>query len=202
MRASNEGLRVADESNALAESGAAGLRKILAGCRRDDRAGRRRSPRATDEQQAAGAERRRPPCGRRRSRRGWWRRPPRSRRRPPARSSRRHGPDAEDRAGGDQGGRRAGPRGARHHQGGAEHAPSSPSQVRKATAEQAKSARQIIQAVDSMRRGAATTSRAVGEQATATEESPARRTRSRDRRCSCPAACRSRRWPQRRSRPR
>ena len=43
-------------------------------------------------------------------------------------------------------------------------------QVRKATAEQAKSAIEITQAVDSMRRGVGTTTRALGEQASASEQ--------------------------------
>ena len=55
-RASNDGLRVADESNALAETGAAGLKKILGGLGEITRRRRRRSPRATDEQRDGGAD--------------------------------------------------------------------------------------------------------------------------------------------------
>ena len=70
----------------------------------------------------------------------------------------------------DQGDLGADARVARHHQGRAEHDPASRSQVRKATAEQAKSAAEIAQATESMRRGAAATTRAVAEQAQAADE--------------------------------
>ena len=71
------------------------------------------------------------------------------------------GADAEDRAGSHQGGGRAGARRARHHEGGAERPSKLAVEVRKATAEQARTLTQMTQAAESMRRGAATTSRAV-----------------------------------------
>ena len=54
VAASNDGLRVADESNALAETGAGGLKKILGGVT-ETRRWSAQIARATDEQRTAGA---------------------------------------------------------------------------------------------------------------------------------------------------
>ena len=119
VRASNEGLRVADDSSALAESGAAGLKKILDRLVGDLDSGR--TDRARDRGAAGlGAG------GGRVDRRHVGTGPAgggRDRRAGDHRVQHRAGdqPDAQDRAGNRQGRRRAGARRARRHQGGAEH---------------------------------------------------------------------------------
>ena len=120
VMASNDGLRVADESTSLAETGAAGLKKIMTGRRRDHRASSAKSrapPTSSGRRRSRWSAR----CRRRRSRRAWWRRRPPNRPRPPARSCRRparcgRSPRRSPRRSPQQGTRRA-----RHHQGGAEH---------------------------------------------------------------------------------
>ena len=118
VAASNDGLRVADESNVLAESGATGLKKILAGVAEAVTVVGQIAT-ATEEQRAR-------PGGRL----GDWRdgRSGPIDRGGHGRTGHRrdldragHDPDAEDRAGSDAGGGRTGPRVARHHQGGAGH---------------------------------------------------------------------------------
>ena len=136
VAASNDGLRVADDSNLLAEERRHGAEQDPRRRVESGDAGRREIARATDEQQRRGAVR-----GRRRSapppsRPGWLRRRPTSRRHGRRASSRRPA-DAQDRAGSHQGDGRAGPRRARHPQGRAEHDKDQAAQVRKATAEQA-----------------------------------------------------------------
>ena len=119
VAATNDGLRVADESNALAETGAAGLKKILAGVGEMTGGGRRRSRAPTDEQRSGGAGGGRPRSTRRPNRRGWSPRPPPSRRRAAtsivqATTQMRKIAQEVTKAIGEQGTRRP-----RHHQGGA-----------------------------------------------------------------------------------
>ena len=120
MAASTESVRVADDSNAVAETGAAGLRKILGGRRARRWSSSARLPNA-DERTADGRplrerrhrrDRRAGEAGRRVDRRaGDGRRLDRA----------EHRADAEDRPGGQQGGGRAGPRRARRPESVAEH---------------------------------------------------------------------------------
>ena len=224
VAASNDGLRVADESNALAESGAAGLRKILGGLVRNDDAGRARS-RAPPKSRGARRRRSSAPS------------PPR-----PNRSGRSATATAEQattaasivQATGQmrkiaqevaKAVDRAGPRRARHHQGGAEHDQAGRPGAQGDRANRRRAPREITQAVESMRRGAAATARAVAEQATAAEQicqggrafiasgraglardgrtGHRRRPRSRTRRrahAAAGGAGGARRWPSRRAR--
>ena len=79
VAASAEGLRVADDSNAIAETGAAGLRKILSGVTETvDLVGQ--IARATDEQRAGRQGRHARGRDRPRSRPSWWPKRPASRR--------------------------------------------------------------------------------------------------------------------------
>ena len=168
VAASNDGLRVADESNTLAERGAAGLRKILAGVgestgvvgadrARDRRAAvarRRRWSRAvsaTAEQArlvAAGTAEQAAAAGSIVQ----------------ATAQMRRIAQEVSKAVGEQGSA------ARDIIKAAQATTRTAAQVRKASSEQATSAAQITQAADSMRRGAASTSRALAEQATAAEQ--------------------------------
>ena len=169
VAASNDGLRVADESNALAETGAAGLKKILTGVGETHRRGRR--DRARDRRAANG----------RRSR--WSRRsaPTAEQARLVATATAEQATAADKHRPGDR--RRCGKiaqevgkaigeqgtRGARHHQGGAGHDQDgrAGAQGVERTGERRP---EIAQAADSMRRGAASTSRALAEQAAAAEQ--------------------------------
>ena len=112
--------------------------------------------RATDEQRAAAQTMVAAVVGDAPSRRGWS--PPATAEQ--ATGDRQHRPgddaDAADRAGGQQGDRRAGQRRARHHQGGAERPAEPPRRCARRRPNRRRRPRQITQAADSMRRGAVT----------------------------------------------
>ena len=120
VSASNDGLRIADESNALAEDRRRRAEEDPGRASARPRAWSAQIARATDEQRQAAqtvvdgdhADDRAGAAGRRGDRAN------RPRRRPHRAGDQ---PDAEDRAGSRQGDRRTGARLARHHQGGAEH---------------------------------------------------------------------------------
>ena len=166
VSSANDGLRIADESSSLAETGASGLKKILTGIN-DTAALVSQIAAATGEQRTAGqsvvaaisatTEQARVIASS--TGRAGDRRLRIAGRRPVRRSRRKSGRPSPSRPA----------RLARHHQGGAGHHQVR-GRVRNATGEQAKSASEIAQATDSMRRGAAATTRAVAEQAQAADE--------------------------------
>ena len=168
VAASSEGLRVADDSNAIAESGAAGLRKILSGITETvDVVGQ--IARATDEQRAGRQIGRARGVGQPRSRPSWWPRPPRSRRLPRRQIVQGTGQMRKIAAGSHQGGHRAGPRVARHHEGRAGHVAAGRRSA-EGNREQTTTTQQLTQASEMVRKGAITSSRAVTEQAVAAEQ--------------------------------
>ena len=171
VTASTESLRIADESNAVAEAGAAGLRKILTGVGETvELVGQ--IARATDEQRTAGRVGRRPPSRRRPSRRGWWRRPPPSRR-PAAGTDRRRATGQMRKIAQEvtKAVDRTGARLARHHEGGAEHGEAGRGRCARRRASRARRAAQIDAGdrVDAPRR-ARPRRKAVAEQAIAAEQ--------------------------------
>ena len=163
VTATAEGMRVADESNALAEAGAGGLKKILSGLGEITGVVSQIAVARKSSRGRPGSRRRlrRP----RPNRRGWSqpRRRNRRRRRPAsrrrrrrcARSLRRSRRRSDSRAGAARDILKAAQSGSRL----AAH-------VHKAAAEQARSAAEIVSATESMRRGAASSTRALAEQAT------------------------------------
>ena len=155
VAASAEGLRVADDSNAIAETGAAGLRKILSGVTRDRRSGR--PDRARDRRAAPGRQgrdaRRRP---RRPIRPGWWPKRPANRAQPRHRSCRaqaqmRKVAQEVTKAVTEQG------RASRDIMKAAQSTSRLAADVRKATAEQASTTDQLTQMSEGIRKGAAST---------------------------------------------
>ncbi|MCU1384139.1 MAG: methyl-accepting chemotaxis sensory transducer, partial [Acidobacteria bacterium] len=167
VMASNDGLRVADDSNTLAESGAAGLKKILAGV--GELTGVvGEIARATDEQRSAAqamvtsvsatAEQARLVATATAEQSGA------ANNIVQATAQMRRIAQEVGKAIGEQGSA------ARDIIKAAQATTKTAAQVRKASGEQAMSAGQITQAADSMRRGAASTSRALAEQATAADQ--------------------------------
>ena len=165
--ATNDGLRVADESNALVESGATGLKKILGGIG-DVTGVVGEISRAADEQRLAAqamvtsvsatAEQARLVAA------GTAEQSSAAGSIVQATTQMRRIAQEVSKAIGEQGSA------ARDIIKAAQATTRSAAQVRKASGEQATSATQITQAADSMRRGAASTSRALAEQAVAAEQ--------------------------------
>ena len=167
VAASNDGLRIADDSNALSESGASGLRKIMAGV--GELTGVvGEIARATDEQRSAAqamvgavsstAEQARLVAI------GTAEQSAAAGNIVQATTQMRRISQEVAKAIGEQG------HAARDIIKAAQATTKNAAQVRKASNEQATSASQITQAADTMRRGAASTSRALAEQATAADQ--------------------------------
>jgi methyl-accepting chemotaxis protein len=167
VTASNEGLRIADESNATAEAGAGGLRKILAGVS-ETATLVTQIARATDEQRTAGqavvtaiaatAEQARQVAT------ATTEQASASSNIVQATTEMRKIAQEVTKAVSEQG------RAARDILKAAQATTRLALQVRKASAEQARSAAEITQAADSMRRGAISSSRALAEQAAANDQ--------------------------------
>jgi methyl-accepting chemotaxis protein len=166
IAASNDGMRIADESNAMAEAGAAGLKKILAGVSETAQLVAQIA-RATDEQRSAGQavviaitatnEQSRQVAA------ATAEQSAAAGSIVQATSEMRKIAQEVTKAVSEQG------RAARDILKAAQATTKLAVQVRKAAAEQTRSVSDITQAADSMRRGAAATSRALAEQAAATE---------------------------------
>ncbi len=168
VAASGEGVKVADESGQLAEDGHGRAEEDPRRRRGNDR--RRRPDRPRDRRTASAGQTVVTAVSTPRQQARQW--PPATAEQTKAAQDRPGDrADAEDRPAGGPGDGRAGPGGARHHQGRPGH-PRLAEQVRKATGEQAGRARpHIPQAIEAMRReSATTTSRALAEQSSAADQ--------------------------------